>query len=130
MEIMTKLSGGRGAARYFRRRRFLSGAAVSRNSGTAKGKPLRFPKYLSEPEFRLPPTNDVHYIKKEDSQIQRVLMAIATGTTLSDAEDESHGDPLSYSIDGSMGAFVNDFSDVPANVMSLSAMRKPVLRII
>ena len=86
---------------------------------------LKVNRALSEISVRtgipLAATNDVHYIKKEDSQIQRVLMAIATGTTLSDAEDESHGDPLSYSIDGSMGAFVNDFSDVPANVMSLSA---------
>ena len=46
-------------------------------------------------------TNDVHYIKKEDSQIQRVLMAIATGSTLRDAPDKTPDAALSYSLDGS-----------------------------
>ncbi len=71
-------------------------------------------------------TNDVHYIKKEDSQIQRVLMAIATGTTISDADDKTSNAALSYSLDGSMGAFVNDNSDDTENVMSLTADSRSV----
>lgn len=66
-------------------------------------------------------TNDVHYIKKEDSQIQRVLMAIATGSTLRDAPDKTPDAALSYSLDGSVGAFVNNYSDGTANVMRLTS---------
>ena len=86
---------------------------------------IKVNRVLSEISARtgipLAATNDVHYIKKEDSQIQRVLMAIATGSTLRDAPDKTPDAALSYSLDGSVGAFVNNYSDGTANVMRLTS---------
>ncbi len=77
----------------------------------------------NETDTELVCTNDVHYLKKEDSYVQSVLMAIQTGTTLNSLSKDAFATKEFYIKSGSeMEALFGKYKNACSNTLKIAQM--------
>ncbi len=73
-------------------------------------------------------SNDLHYIKKEDAEVQDILLCIGTGRTVEDEDRMQFGTPEFYLKDaGEMALLFGEYPEALANTIEIANRCKVVL---